>query len=470
MTMTTAQYLALLDTEPETLLFDLRAKALVAGRKLDTAQLEGLDPAAMLGKLQLMGALPKLDPDGDDLGQQVGLSLTFPIDEAFPDWFAGMIRETAACCQVPEAHAAYDARLALNALIGPAINYAIHDDWSRHCGLFLCIVAPTGTGKSRTSRQLMKPMYALQTDIAEAATPGIVRARVDTQTRKLECEQLERQLKELYGPPKKGQRAQPEAERDGDMEALKDRLTRLHCEDEEAALDMVEPTLWETDVTTEYLLRVLVENAGQIALIGVETPLFALLAGRYTQGVLENVEVFNDAYDGMPVSAGRMKRQKLSCDEPRLACSIGTQPTVLYNTNKSSTLLERGTLARFSFYEPPSLLGHRDMTLKTINPDVRDTYTRKLRELAEFYRGQPPRDGQPFERKTPVTFTFSEEAQGRFEKWRQLRETERQAGGRLRKLTGFQARIDDILPRTAAQLHVLWNGPDAPPFIAEETG
>lgn len=49
------------------------------------------------------------------------------------------------------------------------------------------------------------------------------------------------------------------------------------------------------------------------------------------------------------------------------------------------------------------------------------------------------------------------------------RETERREGGRLRKLTGFQARIDDILPRTAAQLHVLWNGPDALPFIAEET-
>ena len=399
MTMTTAQYLALLDTESETLLFDLKAKALVSGKKLDSAE--------MLGKLQLMGALPALDSESDDLGQQVGLSLTFPIDEAFPDWFAGMIRETAACCPVPEAHAAYDARLALNALIGPAINYAIHDDWSRHCGLFLCIVAPTATGKSRTSRQLMKPMYALQSDIVEAAKPGIIRAGVDTQARKLEAEQLERQLKELYGPPKKGQRTQPEAERDADAEALKDRLSGLRCETEEAELDLVEPTLWETDVTTEYLLRVLVENASQIALIGVETPLFALLAGRYTQGVLENVEVFNDAFDGMPVSAGRMKRKKLSCDEPRLACSIGPQPTVLDNTNKSSTLLERGTLARFSFYEPPSFLGHRDMTSKTINPDVRDTYTRKLRELGEFYRGQPPRDGTSRRRPASEAHRFS---------------------------------------------------------------
>jgi hypothetical protein len=43
-------------------------------------------------------------------------------------------------------------------------------------------------------------------------------------------------------------------------------------------------------------------------------------------------------------------------------------------------------------------------------------------------------------------------------------------GGRLRKLTGFQARLDDMLPRTAAQLHVLWHGEQAAKgYITEET-
>ena len=205
--------------------------------------------------------------------------------------------------------------------------------------------------------------------------------------------------------------------------------------------------------------------------MGVETPLFGVLVGRYTQGVIESVEVFNDAYDGMPVSAGRMKnKRRMVCEEPRLAVSVGTQPTVLYKTSNSSTLLERGTLARFSFYEPTNMMGRRDMGLKTIEPDVKTDYLKRMGELAHAFRGRPPKEGDTYCPMEPTVLKFSENAVSRFIQWRQFREAERMEGGRLRKLTGFQARLDDMLPRTAAQLHVLWLGKQgAKGFITEET-
>lgn len=465
--MKLAQLIELADSDRHSLLFDLKAKALVSGNAKLLEGLEGLngegDSAELLGELQMLGALPDIEAD-DAHDPEESERLAFPM-AAFPAWLQSMVEQAAACCQVTQSHAAQDARMALNALIGPSLRYEITEDWTRQAGLFLCIVGESGSGKSRTSRQFMAPMYDLQKDITAKAERGLINARVDAKARDAEREELEKQLKDLFKPGKK----KPAALQVGDRDKIKERIAELEAEAKAAALDAIDPTLWETDVTIEYLLRVMIDNGGRVSLIGMETPLFGILAGRYSQGVIESVEVFNDAFDGMPVSAGRMKSKKVVCDEPCLAVSIGTQPSVLFKTGASSTLLERGTLARFSFYQPTSLLGHRDMKLKRIEREVRETYLANMRELAEAYRAAPPEEGEPFERMEPTTFKFSDNAVQRFEKWRQLREAERQQGGRLQRLTGFQARIDDMLPRTAVQLHVLWNGASAPPYISEET-
>jgi hypothetical protein len=377
-----------------------------------------------------------------------------------------MIKHTAAASQVTESHAAHDFRLALNALIGPSLRYEITPDWSRHCGMFFCIVGESGTGKSRTSRHFMAPVYELQKEISEAGESGRLSVLVEKQALEIEMEETQKKLRDTHKVKRK-----TEANSQADAATLKARIKELKGEIAKAEQSLIPPTIWETDVTVEYLLKVLVENGGQVSIVGVETPLFGVLVGRYTQGVIESVEVFNDAYDGMPVSAGRMKNKKrVVCDEPRLAVSVGTQPTVLYKTSNSSTLLERGTLARFSFYEPTNLMGDRDMGVRTIDPDVKAAYADKMSDLAHCYRARPPMEGDVYCPMEPTVLKFSKNAVERFIQWRQLREAERMEGGRLRKLTGFQARIDDMLPRTAAQLHVLWHGEQAAEsYITEET-
>jgi hypothetical protein len=221
--------------------------------------------------------------------------------------------------------------------------------------------------------------------------------------------------------------------------------------------EAVPPTLCTVDVTAEHMVRLLAQNGEQLAIVGAETPLFGLIAGRYTQGVIECVESFNDAYDGAPISVGRVKRDSVECEEPRLAVSVATQPIVLFNTGTSSTLLERGTLARFAFFEPVSMVGRRDMSLRELNEETQDAYDDHLTSLGRHYRG------------AGITFEFSAEAREAFVNWRKLREAERTEGGRLSKLTGFEGRVDDMLCRNAALLHVLNGGPNAPPFIAEST-
>jgi hypothetical protein len=312
----------------------------------------------------------------------------------------------------------------------------------------------------------MKPVYELQKEIVEAGESGRLTALVEKQSLEIEIEETQKKLRGTY---KVKRETEPNSQ--ADAATLKERIKELKAKIAKLEQSLILPTIWETDVTVEYLLKVLVENGGQVSLVGVETPLFGVLVGRYTQGVIESVEVFNDAYDGMPVSAGRMKNKKrVVCEEPRLAVSVGTQPTVLYKTSNSSTLLERGTLARFSFYEPTNLMGNRDMGLKTIEPKVKTAYLAKMRELAHTFRGRKPIEGDVYVPMEPTAFSFSKNAVARFTQWRQLREAERMEGGRLRKLTGFQARIDDMLPRIAAQLHVLWLGEQAAKsYITEET-
>jgi hypothetical protein len=152
-----------------------------------------------------------------------------------------------------------------------------------------------------------------------------------------------------------------------------------------------------------------------------------------------------------------VKRATVECHEPCLAVSVATQPIVLFNTGTSSTLLERGTLARFAFFEPVSLVGQRDMTLKDLPEDVQSAYDDNLSSLGRYYRSNP------------ATFELSGPARRAFEQWRMLREAERMEGGRLSRLTGFEGRIDDILCRTAGLLHALNHHPPAPPFIGEAT-
>jgi hypothetical protein len=463
-----SQLVELADSDRNGLLFDLKAKALIGGKKdllqkLDAIDGEG-DTIELLGQLQLIGALPEIEPDGDSSPDNSGAML--PIELVFPADIVKMIKQTAAACQVTESHAAQDFRLALNALVGPSLRYEITPDWSRHCGLFFCIVGESGTGKSRTSRHFMAPVYALQKDITEAGESGRLTALVERQALEIDLEETQKKLRETHKVKRKS-----EVKSEADAATIKERIKELKAEIAKIEQSLIPPTIWETDVTTEYLLKVMVQNGGQVSIVGVETPLFGILVGRYTQGVIESVEIFNDAYDGMPVSAGRMKNKaKVVCDEPRLAVSVGTQPTVLYKTSNSSTLLERGTLARFSFFEPTNMIGHRDMGLRIIDPDVKAAYLDTMRDLAHTFRARPPIEGDLYRPMEPTVLQFSKNAVERFIQWRQLREAERMEGGRLRNLTGFQARIDDMLPRTAAQLHALWHGPQAPEsYITEET-
>jgi hypothetical protein len=339
-----SQLVKLVDSNRDGLLFDLKAKALIGGKhdlyqKLQALNGEG-DTAELLGELQLIGALPEIQPDEDSSPDNSGVVL--PIEMVFPADIVAMIKHTAAASQVTESHAAHDFRLALNALIGPSLRYEITPDWSRHCGMFFCIVGESGTGKSRTSRHFMAPVYELQKEISEAGESGRLSVLVEKQALEIEMEETQKKLRDTHKVKRK-----TEANSQADAATLKARIKELKGEIAKAEQSLIPPTIWETDVTVEYLLKVLVENGGQVSIVGVETPLFGVLVGRYTQGVIESVEVFNDAYDGMPVSAGRMKNKKrVVCDEPRLAVSVGTQPTVLYKTSNSSTLLERGTLAR----------------------------------------------------------------------------------------------------------------------------
>jgi len=342
--------------------------------------------------------------------------------------FADFVDDVAKARNTHPDAAYFVALQARSALWGPAMDYEFIEGWRKQCGLYSCLLTPTGRGKSRLFSVFMKPVYDLEPEVQAMARPGIDDAR-----QRAEVIQAKKQatLGALKHAAKKGSNTDT---LEGDLATYNEELAEL---EEEQVL----PCVWFSSVTNEFAPAVASASGGMLAIVSAETPMLRIAAGAFTSGQA-SVEALNSGFDGEFVGDGRISRDQVKV-RPRLSCAWGSQPEKLKQYAASCPeLVHSGFLARFALYIPPDIAGTRCRKLKLFEDSRVQAYTDAGIATALQLREHLP------------VFKLSAEGVQAYEAWATRWEAEYKAGGKLALLYGFAERIHDIAGRIAALLHV----------------
>ena len=199
------------------------------------------------------------------------------------------------------------------------------------------------------------------------------------------------------------------------------------------------PQLISDDATPEAFAELLHDNAGRMAIMSTEGGPFELMAGRYSDGNRNRLEVYLGAWSGDSVRVNRIRREDPIIIEEALATVLVTvQPVVLENLNED--MRGKGLTARIMYSIPPA---QRRLLRTTPEPaEVVDTYERKMRELIEALSG-------------PITNTVSAtaEASDLWHDWAQDI-TDRAFDGDLQNVAEWVGKLTASVTRVSALLHV----------------
>lgn len=139
-------------------------------------------------------------------------------------------------------------------------------------------------------------------------------------------------------------------------------------------LEVKAPMLWTSDVTPEELQDMLAEHGERMALLSAEGGIFEVMGGLYNDKV--NIDIFLQAYSGESTRINRRTR-KAELDNPALTFGLAVQPVVIraFATGNKAQFRDKGTLARFLYCIPESMVGRRDTDLDVMVPtEVKSRY------------------------------------------------------------------------------------------------
>jgi hypothetical protein len=201
------------------------------------------------------------------------------------------------------------------------------------------------------------------------------------------------------------------------------------------------------DVTPEGLLR-LFEDSEEVFIAASEGGLLDTLTGlRYGKG-LPNLDLLNKSHDGDPHSPVRGSRDHKLIERPLLAMAVSPQPDVLRELVENVTLGRRGTLARFLFSLPSSMIGERAETTEPLDKPAMKWWTEFVQGLFDTVPA-----GEGIVRMLP-------RARAVIEEWRRPGtglEARAAASGDPR-LRAFRSRLHGEVYRLALLLHLLKHG------------
>jgi len=306
------------------------------------------------------------------------------------------------------------------AVIGP--------DWTETLALMTVVSMPSGSLKSPTVKAVAAPLYELQRELMDAAKPRISEAAALRDLRLAEVERLKR---------KAGRGDVTEA-------ALLDAVQAV----DEITVPAV-PQMLADDVTPETLGVLMGDQGGRMGVISPEGGLFAILAGRYSNGT-PNLDLVLKAWSGDPVRVDRLSRDPLMLDEPFLAIGVTVQPDIIEGLAETRMFRGTGLLARFFFALPTTLMGHRNLNPDAVPPAVTAGYTGRVEALARA----------ALDRRHITNLDLTPAAREAFQAFRAEHEpTLNPAGGALSEIADWGSKLPGQLVRVAA-LFALFDNPD----------
>lgn len=288
---------------------------------------------------------------------------TFPT-EIFPDWLRAFVEAEAEATQTPVDLAAM---LALSVLATCCQRWVMvqgSPGWYEPVNLYGVTGLPPGSRKSAVFRAFLAALLAYEQQQSTEAKIAIAAAATHKDI-------LEEQLSAAKRNAAKARTAIEQ----------QDALDRADELSEELAnhITPVVPRLVVDDVTPETLATILSEQGGRLAALSPEGDVFAMMAGRYTQGT-PNFSVFLKAHAGDTLRVDRRGRSEF-VDWPALTIGITTQPDVIRGLAEKAGFRGQGLLGRFLYALPESLVGRRKTNPDPVPEAVRQAYHAGIAEL-----------------------------------------------------------------------------------------
>jgi hypothetical protein len=306
-----------------------------------------------------------------------------------------------------------------------------------HANLYTMIASPSGMGRSETLRPWLRPIQNFQSQLDQQFEKEQIERITRIQVLEIDLEKLKRQLKNEDG----------NAMHQHDIE----RQMRSINEDIKLNQDkLIPPQLLIEDETTENLTRVLAANDEYAFSVTSEGKvIYQNLCGKYNEKGETEESLYLKAFSGDYCQVGRISRNRVTLNEPYMACLWLMQISVLQRILRKKQLLEEGLLPRFLFCICTDPIPEIDPDAFGPNSNIISAWeTLSSSVLNQYYRSSAIFEVS-IPRKIYYAFTdFGNECINRM-------------NNGLEDVQSFVARWLEISFRIALVLHVAEHGPKA---------
>jgi len=355
-------------------------------------------------------------------------------ENIFPGWLEKYIYAVADSIQVRPEMAATMALSCIGAALSRKGIIRIKADWPEPLNLYAVVIAPPGTRKSQTFKEMCGPLFDYQMEMIEIARPEVNRKQVQKDALTLELNQLKKNLAKAEGSTR---------------DALIERIVKIQG-DLSGLGDIALPRFITDDVTPEALGTLICQNHGRIALMSADgNGVFVQMSGRYTKA--PDVDVYVKGWNGDMKIVDRRSRSTEFIEAPALTINIAVQPEVLRGIGRSAAA-KQGFFYRILYCYPNTNVGSRDIDSADIPHEVKNSYVEKMRKILDLPYPETTIDVNSNKPRTLMNvLSFNEDALELFKNYERALEKQRgvELDGHMRewlsKHGGNTARLIGIL-------------------------
>jgi hypothetical protein len=286
---------------------------------------------------------------------------------ALPAAIKDMVDAIAVFTQTDPAMAGTSALSVLSACNGGRARITLRPGWDEPLNAYYATIAHSGERKSAVQKDMTKPLYEAERNLAEASREARWNAE---ETKKIAEQAAEKQRRKAASAANTPQ-------------AAEERATALNLA---AAAEDIQvppaPRLVADDITPEALGSLLAEQGGRMAIISAEGGVLDIIAGRYNNNV-PNMDVWLKGHSGDPVKVDRKGRPPEFVESPAVTLGLMIQPAVLDALAARQDFRGRGLLARVLYAYPVSSVGCRDSEPPKLDKEVVKRYAQLVAKLAE---------------------------------------------------------------------------------------
>lgn len=346
--------------------------------------------------------------------------------DLLPGWMGAMAKAVARSTQTPEAMSVLSILSVLAAVLQRRFEVAPYgDDYREPLSLWTVVVLGSGNRKSAVHKALTGVLADWEKRERDRRRGEIARVYAQREVLTKRIENLKAQAGKEDDPDRR-QRLQDE------IAALREQMPHeLHA-----------PRLYTSDITSERLQQVLVEQNERVAIVSDEGGIFQIMAGQYSGGI-SSIDVYLQCHSGSPMRVDRAGRMA-HLDRPALTLALALQPGILQDAGKTKRFRDSGLMARLLYAVPRSRLGSRDVRDRHPLPEsMQAEYARQVFALLDDIR-------LPI--GAPAVLAFDDEARECWLDLCQYVERELGEGGRFAHMPDWASKLPGAAARIAGLL------------------